>query len=164
MAENKRLAKFLDTYQLFNFTIGIIFRIILVFLMIVLFAATFKLFANLGDLLQAKTITGSYKNLISDIFTLYILIELARTLAEYFHTHRLRLSFIVDAAIVFILRDIMMLLYMKDYNIQLLYVLAVMLLVLGGLRTVSIIVFRQELMMMEKIKGIKHKKEEIEEL
>jgi len=155
MAEYKKLSKYLDTYNLFNFTIGIIFRVILVFLVIVLCAATVKLFASLGGLLQAKTITGSYKDLIADIFTLYILIELARTLAEYFHTHRLRLSFIVDAAIVFILRDIMMLLYMKNYDIQLLYVLTAMLLVLGGLRTISIIVFRHEVMMLDKIKAIK---------
>jgi len=114
---------------MFNLTIGMIFRVILVFLIIVLCVATVKLFGSLGSLLSAKSITGSYKNLIADIFTLYILIELARTLAEYFHTHRLRLSFIVDAAIVFILRDIMMLLYMKNYDIQLLYVLTVMLLV-----------------------------------
>ena len=76
-----------------------------------------------------------------------------RTLAEYFHSHRLRLSFIVDAAIVFILRDIMMLLYMKDYNIKLLYLLTVMLLVLGVMRTGCIYVFRHELLMMEKIQN-----------
>ncbi|MDF1578043.1 MAG: phosphate-starvation-inducible PsiE family protein [Desulfobulbales bacterium] len=161
MPSKKKMAKFLDTYQFFNFSIGIIFRIILVFLVIVLCAATYNLFASLGTLLQTKTITGAYKDLISDIFTLYILIELARTLAEYFHSQRLRLSFIVDAVIVFILRDIMMLLYMEDYDIQLLYLLTAMLLALGALRTVSVVVFRQEVLMMEKIDAFKDPKKEL---
>ena len=143
--------EYFDTYKLFDITISILFRVILFFLIIVLCAATVKLFLGLGVLIQAKTITGSYKDLISDVFTLYILIEIARSLADYFHTHKLRLSFIVDAVIVFILRDIMMLLYMKEIDIKLLYGLAVMLVVLGVLRTSCIIVFKHEKLMSKEI-------------
>lgn len=95
--------------------------------------------------------TGSYKTVILDIFTLYILVEIARTLVEFFHTHRLKISYVVDAVIVFVLRDIMMFLYMKEGDIKLLYAKAVLLVVLAGLRTAAIFSFKQEILMCEKV-------------
>lgn len=90
MTRDKRLPGFPDTRRLLNPALGIISRIILVFLRNVPFAATIKLFTGLKPLLQAKTTTGPCKALPADIFTPYILIESARTPAEYFHARRLR--------------------------------------------------------------------------
>ncbi|PLX47367.1 MAG: hypothetical protein C0613_14350 [Desulfobulbaceae bacterium] len=145
------LKKYLDPYHLFDAVVGVVFRIILIFFIIVLITATLKLFWGLGALFQSKAVTGSYKTVILDIFTLYILVEIARTLVEFFHTHRLKISYVVDAVIVFVLRDIMMFLYMKEGDIKLLYAKAVLLVVLAGLRTAAIFSFKQEILMCEKV-------------
>ncbi len=42
---------------------------------------------------------------------MFIVIELLRSLIEYFTVHRLKITFITDAALVFVLREIMVGLY-----------------------------------------------------
>ena len=95
----------------FNNLTSFVFAIILLFLMIGIMIGTGKLFLQLGGLFSSGKITGSYLTIISDVLSLFILIELSRSLADYFECNRLRLTFIVDAGIVFVLREIMIKLF-----------------------------------------------------
>ena len=95
----------------FNNLTSVVFAVILLFLMIGIMIGTAKLFLQLGDLLMDGKITGSYLTIITDVLSLFILIELSRSLVDYFEVNRLRLTFIVDAGIVFVLREIMIQLF-----------------------------------------------------
>ena len=99
---------------------------------------------SLWELLAFEGITGKYINIIADVLTLYVLIELSRSLVEYFHSHKLRLTFIVDAAIVFVIREILIGLFKHEIKPEMLYALSVFILVLGALRIGSVLVFQQE--------------------
>ena len=70
--------------------------------MIGLLIGTTKLFLQLGDLFLDGKITGSYLQIIADVLSLFILIELSRSLVEYFRINRIRLIYIIDAVIVFV--------------------------------------------------------------
>ncbi len=142
-----KVEKSFDVINVFNTIINYIFKLILVFLILGLIIGTGKLFLSFGDLLQNRDITGSYKTMITDVLTLYILIEIARIFVEYFNTNRLRMTYLVDAAIAFILRDILIMLYSKDYQIGLLYALTLLLLVLGLMRVAFISLFQREIKM-----------------
>ena len=78
-----------------------------VFILLGIAIGVLRLFLSLGDLLVLKRVSGSYLPIISDVLTLSILIELSRSLVDYFDVHRLRLTFIIDAGIVFVLRELM---------------------------------------------------------
>lgn len=108
--------------------------------MIGIMIGTGKLFLQLGGLLNDGKITGSYLNIIADVLSLFILIELSRSLVDYFEVNRLRLTFIVDAGIVFVLREIMIQLFQDKLEPQEIYALSALLLVLGMLRIVSTLV------------------------
>ena len=58
---------------------------------------------------------------------------------EYFRVHRLRLTFIVDATLVFILREVMIDLYQGQSSPLQLVALAFLTLVLSLLRTLAIV-------------------------
>ena len=73
-----------------------------------------------------------------------MLIELARSLVEYFYSHKLRLTFIVDAGIVFILREVLIMLFKHEVKPDMLYALTALLLVLCILRISSILVYQKE--------------------
>lgn len=124
----------------FNSLTSLVFAVILLFLMIGILIGTGKLFLQLGGLLSDGKITGSYLNIIADVLSLFILIELSRSLVDYFEVNRLRLTFIVDAGIVFVLREIMIQLFQHKLPPQEIYALSVLLLVLGMLRIASTIV------------------------
>lgn len=120
--------------SIFNKVVSIVFAVILFFLMLGIIIGTVKLFFNLGDMLMSGAITGSYLKTISDVLSLFILIELSRSLISYFDCNRIRLTFILDAGIVFVLGEIMIKLFQDKLAIDQIYAISALLLVLGLLR------------------------------
>jgi len=111
-----------------------VFGIILFFIILAILIGAAQLFITTWQLLKFEGITGHYIDLIADILTLYVLIELSRSLMEYFENHKIRLTFVVDAAIVFIIRECMIGLFKHEIEAQMLYAFSAILLVLGILR------------------------------
>ncbi len=130
--------------QLFNKIVDIVFAIILLFIMLGIAVGALQLFSTLWELLRFEGITGKYIDLIADVLTLYILVELSRSLVEYFSSHKLRLTFIVDAAIVFVIREILIGLFKHNLKPEMIYALTALILVLGVLPIASIIVYQRE--------------------
>ncbi|MBC8210108.1 MAG: phosphate-starvation-inducible PsiE family protein [Gammaproteobacteria bacterium] len=129
---------------IFDNLVSIVFGIILVFIIFGIAIGTVQLFITTWELLAFEGITGHYINLIADVLTLYVLIELSRSLVEYFSTHRLRLTFIVDAAIVFVIREVLIALFKHEIKAEMLYALSAFLFVLGALRISSVLVNQRE--------------------
>jgi uncharacterized membrane protein (DUF373 family) len=102
---------------LFNRTIGVV-----------------RLFFRLGELMQEGGITGNYLYIFSDVLTLFILIELSRSLVDYFSTHKLPMTPIIDAGIVFVLRHIMIELFNHKLDNSGIYAMSALLLTLGVVR------------------------------
>ncbi|QOL27305.1 phosphate-starvation-inducible PsiE family protein [Thalassotalea sp. LPB0316] len=107
-----------------------------------LLVTTWKLFAFEG-------ITGHYIDIITDVLTLYVMIELSRSLVEYFNIHKIRLTFILDAAIVFIIREILIALFKHQIKPDMLYALSAFLFVIGALRVATVIVYQREKLAVE---------------
>ena len=119
---------------LFNKVTGYIFGVILLFTTFALIVGTFRLFYGLYELVVKTGVTGNYMGIFSDVLTLVILLELSRSLFQYFMDHTIRMPVIFDAGIVFVLRDIMIGLFEHKLKTDDIYALSVLLLVLGVLR------------------------------
>ncbi|MEO5702868.1 MAG: phosphate-starvation-inducible PsiE family protein [Gammaproteobacteria bacterium] len=139
----------INIVQIFEKVIGGVLNVMLLFITLGIMIGVVRLFLNLGDLLANEDITRQYLHIISDVLTLFILIELSRSLVDYFTTHRLRMTFIVDAAIVFLLREIMIKLFEDKITSGEIYALSALLFVLGALRIGSIVVFQREKGMLD---------------
>ena len=127
-------AEWTNPEWLFNKVTGLVFGVILVFTTLALVVGAFRLFYELFELISGTGITGKYMQLFSDVLTLVILLELSRSLFQYFMENVLRLPVIFDAAIVFVLRDIMIGLFEHKLKTDDIYALTALLLVLGILR------------------------------
>lgn len=130
--------------KVFDASVDIVFSVILVFIIIGIAIGAIQLFGSVWKLLQFQGITGHYINLIADVLTLYVLVELSRSLIEYFSTNKLRLTFIVDAAIVFVIREIMITLFKHELDPSMLYAFSAFLVVLGALRTGAVLMYQRE--------------------
>lgn len=119
---------------LFNKVTGYIFGIILIFTTMALMIGAFRLFYGLYELINKSGVTGNYLYIFSDVLTLVILLELSRSLFQYFMEHTIRLPVILDAGIVFVLRDIMIGLFEHKLKTEDIYALSLLLLVLGIIR------------------------------
>lgn len=130
--------------NLFNGTVSVVFSVMLLFLTIGLVIGTAQLVIDLWSLLRFEGITGHYLALVTDVLTLFILIELSRSLVDYFSAKRLRLTYVADAAIVFVIREVMIGLFKAELHPEELYALSALLLVLGALRIGSAMVFQRD--------------------
>lgn len=134
----------IDFMKLFNKVVGIVFGFMLLFITLGIIIGVIRLFMYTGDLIMEKELTLQYSKIISDVLTLFILVELSRSLVEYFNTKRLRMTFIVDAAIVFVLREVMIKLFEHKVTPDELYALSALLLVLTVLRIGSVLMYQRE--------------------
>ena len=99
------------TMKIFDRAVNLIFGVLLLFITSGIVIGVVHLFLRLGDLVRHADITRHYVEIVSDVLTLFVLIELSRSLVSHFNEHRLRMTFIVDAGIVFVLREIMIKLF-----------------------------------------------------
>lgn len=141
----------LDPKFWFDRVTGVIFGVILVFILLGMAIGTARLFVSVLQLVSEPGVAQRYLAMISDILALFVLVELSRSLVEYFNTLRLRLTFIVDAAIVFLLREVMIKTFEHRMETAEIYALSALLLVLGALRIGSVLVFQRERTMLETI-------------
>jgi uncharacterized membrane protein (DUF373 family) len=129
---------------IFDRMTDVVFGFILFFIVIAIFIGVIQLFFSVGKLLSFEGITGYYIDFISDVLTIYVLVELSRSLTEYFKSHKLRLTFIIDAAIVFTIRELLIGLFKHELKPDMLYAFTAFILVLGLLRIGSILVYQKE--------------------
>jgi uncharacterized membrane protein (DUF373 family) len=130
--------------SLFNYVVELVFGLMLLFLMLGIAIGAAKLFLNLKDMVTVGQVTGTYLKTISDVLSLFILIELSRSLVDYFDNNRLRMTYIVDAGIVFILREIMIKLFDNKLPADQIYALSVLLFTLTVLRIGSALLYQRE--------------------
>lgn len=119
---------------IYNRTIDIVFAVILLFITLTMIIGVVRLFYRVGELFNEGGITGSYLYIFADVLTLFILIELSRSLMEYFESHQMHLNPIIDAGIVFVLRHIMIDLFNHKLDTATIYALSVLLLSLAAIR------------------------------
>ncbi len=141
----------IDFLKAFNVITGLVLSVMLAFITLGIIIGVGMLFLNLGNLIGSNNLAREYQRIISDVLTLFILIELSRSLVDYFTTHRLRMTFIVDAGIVFVLREIMIKIFEHKITTDEIYALSALLFVLGALRIGSVMVYQREKTMMEPV-------------
>lgn len=128
----------------FDRTVDTVLGFIFVLIILGIVIGTFHLLISVGKLIVTQKIAGHYIDMITDVLTLYVLIELSRSLSEYFHSQKLRLTFISDAAIVFIIRELLIAMYKHEATPDLLYSYSAVLFVLGLIRIGSVLVYQRE--------------------
>lgn len=137
--------------KVFGVIIEVVFGVILIFLILGIAIGTIQMSTGIWELLRLRGITGNYIDIISDVLTLYVLVELSRSLVEYFQYQKFRLTFIVDAGIIFVLREILIGLFKEGLQSNMIYALSVLLLVMGLIRTGAVLVFQIEQSLSQKI-------------
>jgi uncharacterized membrane protein (DUF373 family) len=142
----------IKTNKLFNKVTDVVFMAILIALTLAMAIGTVKLFGNIWQMLAEPGITGKYIGIITDVLTLFVLVELSKSLVDYFRSHRLRMTFIVDAAIVFFIREVMIMVFQHKISTNEIYSLSVLLLVLTVLRIGSIFMFQRERTIVETLR------------
>jgi uncharacterized membrane protein (DUF373 family) len=119
--------------------VDIIIKIMVPFIILALLLGVARVFLDLRGVYRSATIDEGFNLLVTNILSMFIVIELLRSILDYFEIHRLRITFIIDGALVFILREIMIGIYQHRMEAFEIFSLSVLVLVIGIIRTLAIV-------------------------
>lgn len=97
-----------------------------------------RVFLDLWHVFKSPDIGEGFDTIVTDILSMFVVIELLKSIVEYFEAHRLKITFILDAAVVFLLREVMIGLYKHALDGGQLAGIAGLLLVLGAFRVAAV--------------------------
>ena len=141
-----------DALAFFNRVMDLFFKAMIFFVVLVLGVGLVRLFWEVWKIMAGSDLKEAFGFTVTSLLTFFIILELFKSLVEYFREHRLKLTFIVDATLVFILREIMIGLYEHQSSPLMLAALAFLALVLGVLRTLAIVYSPMERRLVERFK------------
>lgn len=100
-----------NAHDLFVQSIRVIVIILTLFIIIVLLVGLFQTAREIKNFLFTGSVGQSFNVIVVDILTFLVIIELFRSFITYFEMHRFRLSTMIDPAIVFVIREMIVKLY-----------------------------------------------------
>jgi uncharacterized membrane protein (DUF373 family) len=124
--------------RFFNRIVDIIVRLLVPFAVIALMLGIARAFLDLWAVYRSPSISAGFDLLVTDILSMFVVIELLKSILEYFELHRINLTLILDAAVVFVLREIMIGLYKHALGAADVAALAALLAVLGVFRIAAV--------------------------
>lgn len=125
--------------KVYKFFTGIVFNIAIIILLFSLFVGVGRTIMELGLVFTEATVRLSIKELVTNVLSIVILLELVRAFVDYFEHERVRMEILVEIAIAFMIRELMV--YVFAGNIKgldiVMWALAITLLVAA--RTLTVI-------------------------
>ena len=123
----------------FRKTVDILIKMMIPLVILTLMMGVARIILDLRAVFTSPTIAAGFDLMVTNILSMFVIIELLRSIIEYFELHRLRITFITDAVIVFVLREIMIGLYQRSLASLDVLALAALISIMGVLRTLAIV-------------------------
>lgn len=120
--------------RLFRKVVDLIVKLLLPVAVVALMMGVARVFLDLWKVWKSPDISQGFDLLVGDILAAFVVIELLRSIVDYLEAHRLKLVFIVDAALVFLLREVMIGVYQHKLGAGQVAAIAGLLAVLGAFR------------------------------
>jgi uncharacterized membrane protein (DUF373 family) len=131
--------------KLFDMTVGCIINVIIVYIIFILIAGLLKVLYPLNVVFEQYLLKLNLTYIVSDILTFLVMIELFRSFIEYLKVKRIRLHSMIDPAIIFIIRELIVMLYSHTQLVaSTLFGFAFLLLALGVIRTMAVVFSPEE--------------------
>lgn len=122
----------------FRKAVDLIVKLLLPLAIFALMLGIARVFLDVWNVWKAPTISAGFDVLVTDILSMFVVIELLKSIVEYFEVHRIKITFILDAAVVFVLREVMIGLYKHEMHAPEMLGLGALLLVMGAFRIAAV--------------------------
>lgn len=124
--------------RLFRMVVNWILKLLIPLSIVALMMGVARVFVDLAHVYRSPSIADGFDMVVADILSMFVVVELLKSVVEYFEVHRLKLTFVIDAAVVFLLREVMIGVYRHTLAAGELTALAAVLLVLGLFRVAAV--------------------------
>jgi uncharacterized membrane protein (DUF373 family) len=124
--------------RVFRTAVDWIVRLLVPLAIVALMMGIARVVLDVWSVWKSPSISAGFDVLVTDILSMFVVIELLKSIVEYFEVHRLKITFILDAALVFVLREVMIGLYAHEMHAAEIAALAGLLLVMGAVRIAAV--------------------------
>jgi uncharacterized membrane protein (DUF373 family) len=129
-----------DIQIAFDKALAYIINVLIVFIIVVLIVGLGKTIYTVKDLISGEPLRLTLSHVVADILSFLVMIELFRSFVEYFKSKRIRLHSMIDPAIIFIVRELIVRLYTHEGQAESTLVgFAILLASLGAVRTLAVL-------------------------
>ncbi len=94
----------------------LVFNLVVVALLIGLFVGVVRTFSELGLTVTEPTVRLGLKDLVTNVLSLVIVLELVRVFVEYFEFERVRLEVLLEIGVALALRELLLLLFAEKLS------------------------------------------------
>ena len=94
----------------------LVFNLVVVALLLGLFVGVTRTFLELGLTITEPTVRLGLKELITNVLSLVIVLELVRVFVEYFEFERVRLEVLLEIGVALALRELLLLLFAEKLS------------------------------------------------
>ncbi len=127
----------IDHTKFFKKVTDSIVTIILYVLLLVLIAGMLRILLDLRYV-AIDSLEGGFNKVVTNVLTLFIVIEFFKTFADYSKHERIKLTDITDVTILIAMREVTAGLYSKSFGYETIFGLSALLLVLGVIRVLAV--------------------------
>lgn len=124
----------------FQTSLKTIINILIVYIIVILIFGLGKTVYTIKDLFPLEHFTAGFSQVITDILSFLVILELFRSFIDYFKTKRFRLHTMMDPFIIFVVRELIVILYAREQvTWTVLIGFSLLILSLGIVRTLAVI-------------------------
>ena len=132
--------KTISIENLFNTSLKMIINTLIIFIIIVLILGLLKTVYSIRGLIPVEHFADGFNHIITDILSFLVILELFRSFIEFFKSKRFRLHSMMDPFIIFVVRELIVILYTHEKVVwQNIIGFAILVLSLGIVRTLAVI-------------------------
>ncbi len=127
----------IDHTRFFKKITDSIVTIVLYVLLLALIAGTLRILLDIRTV-AIESLDGGFNKIVTNVLTLFIVIEFFKTFADYSKHERIKLTDITDVTILIAMREITVGLYSKSLGFETIFALSALLFVLGVIRVLAV--------------------------
>lgn len=123
--------------KIFKMTIDLVTIIILYILLLALLVGVINILLDIKSILFG-TLGGGFGQIVSSVLTIFILIDLFKTFVDYREHEEIRITYVTDATILIVMREIAAGVYAQRFDYQFILGLSILLFTLGIIRALAV--------------------------
>ncbi|MDW7732100.1 MAG: phosphate-starvation-inducible PsiE family protein [Methanolobus sp.] len=131
-----------DHDKIFDTVIRNVTVVILYILLLALIVGLLKTLLGLGAIVagifHGDFVSSDFSNVVFNVLTVFVIIDLFKTLIDYREHERIRLTYITDATILLVMREITAGIYAQKIEYEFIISLSILLLVLGAIKVLAV--------------------------
>jgi len=123
--------------QIFKKIIDFVTVIILYILILALLSGVINILLQIKSILFG-TLGGGFGQIVSSVLTIFVLIDLFKTFIDFREHEEIRITYVTDATILIVMREIAAGVYAQRFDYQFILGLSTLLLILGIIRALDV--------------------------